>query len=66
VRAFDVDVVVTPGSGTAEASGLAGTTRTTGGAPERDRREVRATFTAAGGEWLLSPAAVVDAVEPPR
>ena len=49
-----------------EASGVAEITRTTGGAPERDLREVRATFTAAGGEWLLSRAAVVDAVEPPR
>ena len=41
-------------------------TRTTGGAPERELREVRATFTAAGRDWLLSRAAAVDAVEPPR
>ena len=33
---------------------------------ERDLHEVRVTLVAAGGEWLVSRAAVVDAVSPPR
>ena len=48
VRTFDVEVVVTPDGRTAEASGVVEITRMTGGAPERELREVRATFTAAG------------------
>jgi hypothetical protein len=66
VRAFDVEVMVTPDGQTAEASGVVEITRMKGGAPERELREVRATFTAAGRDWLLARAAAVDAVEPPR
>ena len=66
VRAFDVEVVVTPDGETAEASGVVEITRTTGGAPERELREVRATFTAAGRDGCCRGRQLVDAVEPPR
>ena len=68
VRTFDVEVVVTPDGGTAEASGVVEITRSIAAAPpERDLHEVRADVRPPpAGEWLLSRAAVVDAVEPPR
>lgn len=65
VRVLDLTVVVAADGATATADGVAELSLERNGVPERELREVRATFVAAGSEWRLQQAALVDAVTPP-
>jgi ketosteroid isomerase-like protein len=65
VRVFDVEVAVAPDGRSADASGVAEVTREPNGVPERELREVQATFVAEDGEWRLARATTVEAVTPP-
>jgi ketosteroid isomerase-like protein len=66
VRALDVTVVVGPDGATATVEGVAELTLERGGVPERDVRDVRATFVLGDGEWRLSRAETLEAVTPPQ
>ena len=52
-------------SGAPTADGVAELSLERSGVPERELREVRATFVATGREWRLQQAALVDVITPP-
>jgi ketosteroid isomerase-like protein len=65
VRVLDLTVAVAEDGASATADGVAELSVERNGVPERELREVRATFVATGTEWRLQQAAVVDVVTPP-
>lgn len=66
VRVLDVSVVVDADGASAAVEGVAELTVERAGVPERDVRDVRATFARVGDAWRLSRAELVEAVTPPR
>lgn len=65
VRVLDVAVAVAEDGASATADGVAELSLERSGVPERELREVRATFVATGREWRLQQAALVDVITPP-
>jgi signal peptidase I len=65
VRVLDLAVAVAADGASATADGVAELSLERNGVPERELHEVRATFVAAGSEWRLQQAALVEAVTPP-
>jgi hypothetical protein len=65
VRALDVRVVVADDRRVAETSAAVELTRERGGVPERELHDVRATFIAVDGDWLLARAGLEEAVVAP-
>ena len=63
---LDVSVVVDADGASAAVEGVAELTVERAGVPERDVRDVRATFARVGDAWRLSRAELVEAVTPPR
>jgi hypothetical protein len=66
VRLLDVSVVVGADGTTAAVEGVAELTVERAGVPERDVRDVRATFALTDDAWRLAQAELVEAVTPPR
>ena len=66
VRVLDVTVVVAADGATATVDGVGELTLERGGVPERDVRDVQATFVLADSTWQMSRAALVEAVTAPR
>jgi ketosteroid isomerase-like protein len=65
VRLFDLTVVVGADGATATVEGVAELTLERGGVPEREVREVHATFVAEDDAWRLAAATMVEAITPP-
>jgi ketosteroid isomerase-like protein len=65
VRVLDLAVTVAADGSSATADGVAELSLERNGVAERELHEVRATFVAAGNEWRLQQAALVEAVTPP-
>jgi ketosteroid isomerase-like protein len=65
VRVLDLEVAVAEDGASATADGVAELSFDRSGVPERELREVRATFVASGREWRLHQATLVDVVTPP-
>jgi ketosteroid isomerase-like protein len=65
VRVLDLAVAVAEDGTSATADGVAELSLERNGVPERELREVRATFVATGSDWRLQQAALVDVVTSP-
>jgi len=66
LRVVDPSVSVDPAGTSAAVEAVVEVTFERGGVPERELRDVQLTLVERDGEWVVSAAALVDAVIPPR